>query len=132
MFHRYLQDWPQSVHGTVVVTPPQAGKKKDTQRFAEFFDVSSLYGTERRFDKYRLLALRPVDFHARWLCADNQLFQLDGSLKDVEQRFSISPINPFEQNFAKVQDALNVGVEMFGPTCRQHTAKVLDQNGNIV
>jgi hypothetical protein len=121
VFHRYLADIGNNV-AAVIITLPQAEMRgnRDVARYREFLDISRLYAAEHGADKYRLATLPGADFHDRWLRVDNQLYALGGSLKDLDQRFTISKIDSTAENIGKIDAAVSVATEIFGPAIRVH------------
>lgn len=122
IFHRYLHGLNPAAVATLVTLPQSETKGKgNVARYAAFLDVSRLYAAERGPAKYRLMTLPGSDFHDRWLRVDNQLFGLGGSLKDLEQRFTVSKIDSTPANIAKVDAAVKAAAEVFGPANPNHT-----------
>jgi hypothetical protein len=121
IFHRYLYEAAANAVVTIVTLPSnEQHNKKDQDRYGQFLDVSRLYALERGPNKYRLVTLPGSDFHDRWLRCDDQIFALGGSLKDLDQRFTISRVDPTQDNMRKVDGAMASGIEVFGPSHTSH------------
>jgi hypothetical protein len=117
IFYRYLRDVPTRVKVRLITWPDT---KRSPSDFSEFMDASRLYAAERSHDNYRLVVHE--DFHDRWLCCDNQIYSLGGSFKDAGQRsdFTLTKVDPSEENLKKINQLLRTGTELFGPTQHVH------------
>ncbi len=117
LFHRYLRDVPISVNVTLLTWP---GSKRTAKEFSEFLEVSRLYAAERGPDNYRLVVHSYI--HDRWLCCDGQIYALGGSVKDASWKspFTLSKVDPTADNFHKIDQLLNTGTEIYGPTQHEH------------
>ncbi len=119
VFHRFFTDTPRSVQVTLVTLPLSAAKgKADTQRIAEFLNVSRIFASERGQAGYRLISNN--QFHDRWLQCDQKLFTLGGSIKDLSKPFTVSRIDFTPENEKHFDDAITSGVELYGLTQGQH------------
>ena len=97
LFYRFLRDVPPHIDVTLVTWPDHKHtSSSDKQRFSNFMDVSGLYANERGPDRYRLVVNEAI--HDRWLCCDQDLFALGGSIKDLgkEAVFTISKVSSVE------------------------------------
>lgn len=115
IFHRYFADVPSNVLVTLITWPQSECKgARDTQRYQEFMDVSKLFAQERGPAGYRLVTNQ--DFHDRWLCCDDKLFTLGGSIKDIakDSTFTLSRLDSTPENRKHFDDAVANGVEVFG------------------
>ena len=119
VFHRFLTDTPANVAITLVTLPAANLKgKADQQRHNEFMDISRLFAQQRGQSAYRLIENQ--DFHDRWLRCDDRLFALGGSIKQLDQPFTITKIDFAPGNVKHFDDAVNNGVELFGPSHPNH------------
>ncbi len=118
IFYRYLRDVSNNVNVTLITWPQN---KRGATEFLKFMEASRLYATERGPDKYRLV-VHP-DIHDRWLCCDAKIFALGGSVKDASNKsyFTLSKLDPTEENFKKIDQLLSTGPEIFGPTQTTHS-----------
>ena len=78
LFYRYLRQIHRGVRVTLVMWPE---KKRKPPEWKEFLDVSRLYAIERGSKNYRLCTNDNI--HDRYLCADDQIYVLGGSIKDA-------------------------------------------------
>jgi len=117
LFYRYLRDISQKVQVTLLTWPDT---KRNAKEYSEFIDISRLYAAERHPDNYRLVV--HIDIHDRWLCCDDQIYSLGGSVKDAGNKcpFTLANIDPSPKNFQKITKYLNTGNELFGPNSKQH------------
>jgi hypothetical protein len=121
IFHRYFPDVPRNVLITLVTWPQSECKgARDNQRYQEFMDVSKLFAQERGQSGYRLIT--NLNFHDRWLCCDDKLFTLGGSIKDIgnASTFTLSRLDSTPENRKHFDDAIATGVEVFGPNQPNH------------
>lgn len=119
VFHRFFTDTPKVVQVTLVTLPSSAAKgKADSQRVAEFMDVSRMFAAERGPTGYRLVA--NDNFHDRWLQCDQKLFTLGGSIKDLTKPFTISRLDSKPDNLKHFDEAVRNGTEVFGPIQSKH------------
>lgn len=119
IFHRYFADTPRTAQITLVTWPASKfTNNSQRQRYNEFLDISKLFASERGPNGYRLLTL--VDFHDRWLRADDKLFALGGSIKDLGKPFTISRLDSKPENAKHFDDAVANGTELFGPNQTAH------------
>ncbi len=121
IFHRYFAHVARDVK-IILVTWPQSECKsnKDKQRYQEFMDVSKVFSCERGTDGYRLVT--NDDFHDRWLCVDDKLFTLGGSIKDIDKdsTFTISRLDSSTQNRKHFDEVIRNGNEVFGESNTIH------------
>lgn len=117
LFHRYLRDVPNAVKVTLLTWPVT---KRNVRDFSEFLDVSRLYAEERGSDNYRLVVHSHI--HDRWLCCDQQIYALGGSVKDAsrETYFTLTKVEPTPENLQKIDKLLKTGTEIYGPTQPKH------------
>lgn len=119
VFHRFLTETPANISITLITLPSANLKgKADQQRYSEFMDISRLFAQQRGLLGYRLI--ENPDFHDRWLRCDDRLFALGGSIKQLDQPFTISKIDFAPGNVKHFDDALNQGTELFGPNHLNH------------
>jgi hypothetical protein len=120
-FHRFLSDVPASTSITLVTWPKSKCRgAKDERRYEEFLDISRLFALERGPSGYRLVT--DEDFHSRWLRCDNTLFNLGDSIKELGEgtTFTIGKLDPTPENFKHLDESINRGTELFGPTNTSH------------
>lgn len=117
VFHRYLAHIPANADITIVTWP--RNKHNNKQTYDEFIDVSRLF-TKERNTKYTLLT--EPNFHDRWLRSDGKLFHLGGSIKDAASStvFTVSKVDPSDQNIKVVDNLVSSATELFGPNNRTH------------
>jgi len=119
VFHRFFVDTPKSVEVILITLPLSAVKGNiDSQRIAEFMDISRMFAAERGPSGYKLVANNT--FHDRWLQCDQTLFTLGGSIKDLTKPFTISRLDYTPENLKQFDEAIRDGVELFGPNQLQH------------
>jgi hypothetical protein len=106
LFHRYLRDVQAGVHVTLVTAEPRPGQTADERRYQTFLDVSALYARERG-EKLYLLAVSDA-LHDRYLCADTDLWQLGGSVKDAAHKkgFTITRIEATRERMAALEQLI--------------------------
>ena len=117
VYHRYLDDVDANVKITVVmskdITLPNHAK-----RLARIVSISKLFAAERP-TTYRLLA---ADIHDRHLRADNKVFHLGGSAKDMAAKnpYTVSNVEAASAIGASLDAIITGGEEWFGPTTTIH------------
>ena len=117
IFHRYLEQIPIQANITIVTWP--RNKHRNTRNYDEFIDISRLFSIERT-GKYALMV--EPNFHDRWLRSDGNLFHLGGSIKDAASStvFTVSKVDPTDQNIKVVENLLSTAIELFGPNNTTH------------
>ncbi len=119
VFHRFFVDTPKTALITLVTLPDtNLSSRTDQRRFTEFLDISRIFAKERGESGYRLI--ENASFHDRWLRCDDRLFALGGSVKDLDQIFTISRIDSNSDNLRQFDEAVKNGVEAFGPKRLNH------------
>jgi hypothetical protein len=114
VFYRFLLDIRPGVAVTLVTSPsPDPKNKRDNIRYSAFMDVSKLFAEERGPTAYRLVT--DSIFHDRWLRSDNAMYALGGSVKELDQPFTISNVDPSPANMKTLDDLIAGGTEIFGP-----------------
>ena len=111
VFSRYLRDIPDNVQVTLLTNPGRTQER-------EFSEISRVYAAERGPDKYRLIVhqgTRQEKLHDRFLCFDDEIYQLGGSIKDAGRKsdFTLSKMDP--KNFPEIDRLIESGTEIFGP-----------------
>lgn len=112
IFYRYLRDVPGEANVVLVTWPIEKCRgKREKERFIEFVDIFKLYQKERENSKIQLIFNENI--HDRWLMIDKHIFNLGGSVKDASHKdyFTVSTIDPTEENFNKVNSLVEAGVE---------------------
>jgi len=122
IFRRYLYHVRPEVPIALVTTEPgvHAGNR-NIQRWAEFLDVSRLFGQERGVASYRLLV--HANLHDRWVVFDDKrIYNLGGSAKDAANHdyFTISAVEASTPNLQAIQTHISSGAEFFGPNTPIH------------
>ena len=116
IFYRYLRNLPDTIEVTLITQP---STKYRANEWTQFIDVSRLYAKERP-TTYCLMT--EGSFHDRWLCCDDQIYILGGSLKDasVKSDFTISKLDLSTVQTNPIDQLLNTAQELFGVTNPQH------------
>jgi hypothetical protein len=111
LFYRYLRDVPFNVE-VILLTWPETKRKRNSKDFSEFVEASKLYAAERGPDNYKLIVHEEI--HDRWLCCDEQIYVLGGSIKDasIKNYFTLSKVDPTEENFIKIDQLISTGEEI--------------------
>lgn len=115
IFYRYLRGVPGSSSVSLVTWPVERLRvTREKEKFVEFVDVFKLYQKER--DNKNTLLIFNENIHDRWLMIDKHIFNLGGSVKDASHKdyFTVSTIDPTEENFNKVKSLVENGVEFGG------------------
>ena len=109
LFYRYLRDIPINVEVTLLTWPETKRNSKD---FSQFVEASTLYAAERGPDNYKLIVHE--DIHDRWLCCDDQIYVLGGSIKDASKKnyFTLSKVDPTQENLIKIDQLISTGEEI--------------------
>ena len=109
LFYRYLRDIHINVEVTLLTWPETKRNSKD---FSQFVEASKLYAAERGPDNYKLIVHEEI--HDRWLCCDEQIYVLGGSIKDasIKNYFTLSKVDPTEENFIKIDQLISTGEEI--------------------
>ena len=117
LFYRYLRDVGNNVQVTLLTFPQTKRKQLD---FVQLLDVSRLYAVERGPNNYRLITNEAI--HDRWLCCDEQLYILGGSVKDASFRgsFTLTKLDPTVENYQRIDQLMQTGTEVFGITHPKH------------
>ena len=120
LFHRFFFDTARTAEITLVTLPGATlTNPKDKRRHADFVDVSRSFAQERGSQAYRLI--ENAHFHDRWLRCDDKLFTLGGSIKDLDKGpFTISRLDAMPGNLQQFDDAVALGIEIFGPNHPSH------------
>lgn len=117
LFYRYLRGIPDTVIIVLITWPADKRKSKDYQ---ELLSMSRDYAAERGSDFYRLL-VHPSS-HDRWLCSDDSIYSLGGSIKEAGRGayFTMTRVESSPQNLQKVEKLLSTATEIYGPKCPAH------------
>jgi hypothetical protein len=122
IFHRFIGNLRPGVSVTLVTAEPgtHAGNR-DKSRWIAFLDISRLFAQEKGGQLYRLI-VQP-NLHDRWVVFDNKrIYSLGGSAKDAGDKdyFTITAIEPSQENMQKIADHINTGTEFYGPNVSTH------------
>ena len=120
LFYRYLRGIPDTVIVVLITWPADKWKGKDHKDYQELLSTSRDYAAERGSDFYRLLVHPSI--HDRWLCPDDSIYSLGGSIKDAGGRayFTMTRVESSPQNLQKVEKLLSDATEIYGSTCPKH------------
>ena len=121
IFGLYLTNVAKQAGITLVTYPFTKCKgSKDEQRYKDFMSVSKLFAQERGPAAYRLLT--DEQFHDRWLECDDKMLALGNSIKDLSKQttFTISKLDSTSDNQKQFDEAINRGIEVFGPSQTTH------------
>lgn len=111
---RYFHNIAANVSLTVIT------KRRGTQEFRDFLDVSKLYADERGPSLYRVMY--HADLHDRYLQSDDAVYHLGGSLKDAGRKsdYTVTRIKAAAGTSDAVASLIQTSNEVFGPTHPVH------------
>lgn len=114
VYYRYLRDVPKHVKIFLITWPEskRVKNKKDKETFETFINISKLFLNERGSSIFLLMTNEKI--HDRWVCFDQNIYSLGGSIKDASDfcNFTLSKLESSSDNFNKIEKLLIEGKEI--------------------